>query len=333
MQVDDEIPEEIKNLYDKVIKPKLPVRATLVHERFAEYLKVKEKKTIRSLTERIESAFSSDGQYSNIKDHPFEEEIILIIHKIMEDDRWGIYFPLLNTKRANVMLDKVSDNQITSDVFSIIRLQPEQINKLGDLSRNKNMDKIIELGTIALSDEQQRNSDFQFKHAIGKHIETLIKNKIGDELGTYSIGVKDVQNGQDIVISNEDQPVYYIEVKSRWDERNSITMSRNQFMNAIKNKDNYALCSVDMTKYKVGDQDRYNVEDTSLIFDRIKFVNTIGISIEPLISGIFLKNDIETEITLTGDYKATIPQTIIQEGSNIDEFVNNLIEELKLNNK
>lgn len=330
LQIDEGIPEEIKDLFDKVTKPKLPIRSSLVLDAFADYLKVKEKKSIRALTEKIESVFSSDGQYSNIKDHPFQEDIIFIIHKIMDDDKWGYYFPLLNTKRANVMLDKVSDNQITSDVFSIIRLQPDQINKLGDLSRNKHMDRIIELGIIALDDEQQRNTDFQFKHAIGKHIENLIKDKIGVDLAMFSVDVQDVQNGQDIVISKENRPVYFIEVKSRWDERNSITMSKNQFMNAIEHKDKYALCSVDMTKYKIGDQERYKVEDTTIIFDRIKLVKTIGNSLEPLISGILLKNDIETEITLTGDYKATIPQTIIQGGDDLDKFVNDLIGTLQV---
>lgn len=107
-------------------------------------------------------------------------------------------------------------------------------------------------------------------------------------------------------------------------------MSKNQFSNAVANKENYSPCCVDMTDYKIGEAERYKVADVSIIFDRIRFINTIGYELEPLINGIMLTSDTENEITLTGDYKATIPQRLIKAGLNIDAFAKVLLSKHKL---
>ncbi|MBK6481570.1 MAG: DUF3883 domain-containing protein [Chitinophagaceae bacterium] len=145
-----------------------------------------------------------------------------------------------------------------------------------------------------------------------------------------SLEVKDVQNGQDIVISRNEEEIYYVEVKSRWISANSITMSMPQFTNAATNKNKYSLCCVEMSDYKVGSPERYQVDDVNIIFDRIKILNNIGEEIDPLISGIMKAIDTENDITLTGDYRATIPQRLIRNGDDIDKFVAYLINKLKL---
>ena len=75
LKVDDNIPTEIKDLYDKVVKPDYPIRANLVHENFEEYLKNKQKKTARDLTEKIESKFFDESLHFSINDHEFKKEI------------------------------------------------------------------------------------------------------------------------------------------------------------------------------------------------------------------------------------------------------------------
>lgn len=331
LKVDNGIPKEIKDYYDQVVKPDLPIRTNLILDRFSEYLQTKTIQTINGLTNEIETVFTENGQYSNISDHPFKKEILAIINKITTDSNWGDYFPILNAKRANVMLETISDETTKDDVFSIITLESSKILQLGQLARNPNLSRIIELGQMALIEESKQRSDFDFKHAIGKKIESLIKEKIGKELEGFKVAVEDVQNGQDIIIRMNQKDLYYIEVKSRWNSESSIMMSKNQFTNAANNKTIYSLCCVEMSDYKVGEEERYQVDDVNIIFDRIKIINTIGNELEPLISGILVTTDKENEITLTGDYKATIPQRLIKTGSNIDDFVTFLIPKLELN--
>jgi hypothetical protein len=61
--------------------------------------------------------------------------------------------------------------------------------------------------------------------------------------------INDIQNGQDIVIRYNDNIVYYIEVKSKWNFNQPAHMSTNQMRQAVLNHDKYALCCVDLTNY------------------------------------------------------------------------------------
>jgi len=330
LKTEHNIPDELKQYYDDIVNPNLPIKSTLIRRDFSKYLINKEIKSARSLGEAIESVLSNDGQYTDVIGHKFQKKIYAILQKIIQDSAWASYFSALNARRANIVLDSVSDDSIIGDVFSIVSLDPGQINKLGNLARNKNLDQIIALGMQALEDNSKKDSDFLFKKAIGTRIEALIRNKIGTDLSQFDIVPKDVQNGQDIVISLAGVEVFYIEVKSRWNSDNSIMMSKNQFLNAAKNKDIYSLCCVEMSNYKTNEPERYEVEDVNVIFDRIKFCNTIGTELEPLINGMLVNTDINNDITLTGDYKATIPQRIIKTGQSLDEFIMYLISRLNL---
>ena len=125
-----------------------------------------------------------------------------------------------------------SNAETKNDLFSIIGLEPKQIALLGELAKQTDLERIINLGKIALEEEKRDKQDFQFKHAIGTHIEKLVRDKIGADLNNFKIIVRDEQGGQDIVVEYNESIVYYIEVKSRWDIRNSISMSALQMKNS-----------------------------------------------------------------------------------------------------
>ena len=224
---------------------------------------------------------------------------------------------------------RISDNETKNDLFAIIGLDKNKIALLGQLAKQDDLERIINLGIEAIEDEKRNKADFQFKHTIGTHIEKLIREKIGKDLTNFKVEVREQQGGQDIVVEHNNSVVYFIEVKSRWDSRNSITMSPTQMKNAVANKSNYSLCCVDMTDYKTGDKDRYNVTDIEVIFDRINVLNDIGNRIEPLLDGVLAVKDFENEVSLSGDYRGTIPQSIVKTGNSIDNFVTHLIEVLK----
>ena len=366
LKIDGDILPELKEMYDRICRPKLPLDATLVHTHFEKYLTLKEVRTSKSLGTELEATFSDNGQYQNINQHPYQTDIITIIKHMTSDGAWADYFPHLSGRKANIMLDRASGD-LKGAMFKIMNLSTEKANALSQLVEKENfeqilaglqvsehmqkllekmenlpgeqvealekfaesghLEQIISMGLSAWEEQKRSDSDFAFKHAIGKRIESLIKEKIGQELILYSVDVRDIQNGQDIVIRKELEEIFYIEVKSRWKSSNSIMMSKNQFKHAAANKDKYSLCCVEMSDYKIGEPGRYEIEDINIIFDRITFINTIGHEIEPLVQGIFNSTDTENEITLTGDYKATIPQRLIKTGASLDTFVNYLTTE------
>lgn len=361
LKVDREIPSELKDIYNRICSPNDPIDSKLVLHGFEIYLENQEERTSKSLGSEIESILSGDGYYHNINSHPYQNDIIRIIELITAKEYLQQYFPQLNIRKANIMLDRLSgptrssmfkimnlssdkvnvlgklaekedfekiielglsaSNQMRAVLDKLVALPPAQVDALGEISNNGYLEKLIALGLSALEDEHRTKADFQFKYEIGKRIESLIKDRINEGLVKYRVEVEDVQNGQDIIIFKEAEAIFFIEVKSRWKASSSIMMSKNQFMNAAKNKEKHSLCCVEMSDYKIGDPSRYTVDNVSIIFDRIKFVNTVGTELAPLVMGIFKSTDVENEITLTGDYKATIPQRLVKSGLDINEFI------------
>jgi len=329
LKLDGGIPDELKTLYDDIVSPTKPIRDTLILDGFSSFLKDAETKYSNSLGGSIEKVFQDEMPYTLINNHPHKKDILLIIKKISDDNKWARYFPSIEGEKAAIMMARISDNETKNDLFAIIGLDKNKIALLGQLAKQDDLERIINLGIEAIEDEKRNKADFQFKHTIGTHIEKLIREKIGKDLTNFKVEVREQQGGQDIVVEHNNSVVYFIEVKSRWDSRNSITMSPTQMKNAVANKSNYSLCCVDMTDYKTGDKDRYNVTDIEVIFDRINVLNDIGNRIEPLLDGVLAVKDFENEVSLSGDYRGTIPQSIVKTGNSIDNFVTHLIEVLK----
>lgn len=332
LKIDKNISEKLKDLYDNIFKnnsdtSKYPIRYFLIHNDFKDFLPHKEEKTSESLGQEIESLLKIQDN-TNINQSPYIKHILEIIKLISDNPEWKKYFPIIESKKASIMLDRISDNETKEDLFSIIGLEKEKISLLGNLSKKENFEKIIELGTQLLEEEEFKKTDFQFKHTIGTHIEKLVREEIKYDLKTFEVKVQEQQGGQDITIIYKGEIIYYIEVKSRWDSRNSITMSPLQMQRAVENQTKYSLCCVDMTDYKVDKEDRYKVSDINDIFDRIYILSNIGSKIEPILEGILSVKDIENEISISGDYKGVIPQTIVKEGSNIKSFIDMLITKI-----
>jgi len=331
LKLDGNIPDDLKDLYDDIVNPSKLIRSTLVLEGFGSSIKDGETKYSKSLGDSIEKVFQDEMPLTQINEHPRKKEILWIIKKIADDDKWAKYFPTIEEKKAIIMMARISDNETKNDLFSIIGLEKRKIALLGKLSRRDDLERLIALGEEAIEEENRNNADFIFKHTIGTHIEKLIREKIGSDLTNFKIEVHEQQGGQDIIVEYNNNIVYYIEVKSRWDIRNSITMSPLQMENSVINKSKYSLCCVDMTNYKVGEADRYNVSDINIILDRINVLNDIGDRIAPLLTGVLAVKDLDNEITLSGDYRGTIPQSIVKLGEPIDDFVNHLIPFIRNN--
>lgn len=323
LKVDDNIPEAIKDIYDQIVKPNFPVRANLIHKEFAKYLKVQDKKTIRNLTEKIETVFFETSQFTAIENHPFKEYIIDIIQKFKTTDEYEKYFPIVFSKRSSILVELADGD----DSFSILSLDSSKIKKLAELGKNPNIEEIINLGKEAFIQKQQENANFQHKYTIGTHIENVLRKAITTLIPTtIKADIKNVQDGQDIVILINTVPVYFIEVKSRWDANSSVRMSKNQTLRAFEQKENYSLCSIDMTNYK--GENKYKVEDINEIKNLIKFNTDIGNNVSHLIDVLNKSSEPET-IHLDGDFRTLIPQTYIGTGIDLTEFETFIVDYLK----
>jgi hypothetical protein len=162
----------------------------------------------------------------------------------------------------------------------------------------------------------------------------LIREKLSSELqdrvsfkNDESVETTNIQGGQDIVVFLDNNPIYFIEVKSRWNSDSSVLMSKLQLQRAVEENKRYSLCSVDVSKYS-GNNDKYNLS-VEEILPLTKFVNNIGINIEPLIESNLFAEKNSLELIHLIDYRGIIPQEIIKEGSDFNNFINSLL--IKIN--
>jgi len=326
---DIEIMPEIKILYNKVTKDE--IEEDLIYKEFNEFVAEDRFITNKYLTNQIEEIFFNTD-IRDINEHPFKDDILKIISKL-SDSKYKDLFQILDREKAKLMLDVVTNENTKDDIFSIVTLKESDLKKLGKLVQEDNFSAILNAATALLELQKENEADFHHKHEIGTYIESLIRQKLSDELqDRVSFGDKEtettnIQGGQDIVIFLDGNPVYFIEVKSRWNSQNSVSMSKLQLQRSVEQNQRYALCAVDITRY-TGTNDRYKLS-TIEILPLTKFVTNIGNTIKPLIEdNLEAEKEQEKSIHLI-DYRGIIPQDIIQSGNDFDNFIDLLTATIK----
>lgn len=326
---DIDVLEKIKDLYLKVIKT--DIRDSLIYKELNGFIPKDQCITNKWLTNQIEDIFFNTD-INNINSHPFKADILDIISKIRNKE-YAELFPRLDDKKANLMLEIVTNEATKDDIFSIVTLNESQLNRLGKLVQEENFESLLNKASELLEQQQQKDSDFRHKYEIGTNIENLIREKLNDDLhhritfdNKKTIDAADIQGGQDIIILLDQKPFYYIEVKSRWSSVNSVAMSKLQLQRAVEENEIYALCSVDITRY-TGSNNRYNLPIEEIV-PLTKFVTNIGKSIKPLIEENLIAERNQDKLIHLVDYRGVIPQDIIQKGNNFHTFIDSLIVKL-----
>lgn len=318
---------KISDLYNRTSNK--IIEASIAPVNFNELLIDNEEVTNKSLATAIEEVFF-ETDIHDINEHPFKEDILNIISKL-NTSFYKELFPRLDDRKANLMLEIVTNENTKDDIFSIVTLKEEQLKKLGKIVQLPNFDEILSQAENAIRLENERKSDFAHKHKIGTYIESKIREKLNEAIASKiqvdkdrSLDAEDVQGGQDIIIYYEDLPLYFIEVKSRWDSRNSVSMSKLQLEKASENSNKYSLISVDITKFQ-GSSNRYELPLEEII-PLIKVVNDIGQNIHPLITNNLVAERDQSSTVKLVDYRGIINQDFINSGSDFDSFLNRLID-------
>ncbi len=325
---DIDIASEIKDLYNKVTK--YEIRKDLVYKEFNEFIAEDRFIDCKYLTTEIEKIFF-ETDINNINEHPFKVEILNII-KSLKEKKYAEFFPRLDDKKANVMLEVVTDENTKDDIFSIVTLEKSDLKKLGQLVQKDNFSALLDKATDLLQQQTETEADFHHKHEIGTYIERLIREKLSDELkdrisfDNKETETTNIQGGQDIVILLDKTPVYFIEVKSRWNSQNSVSMSKLQLQRSVEENERYALCVVDITRY-IGENDRYKLS-TDEILPLTKFVTNIGDTIKPLIEDNLEAEKQQDKLIHLIDYRGIIPQDIIQAGYDFKSFIDVILKNI-----
>lgn len=289
------VPEEMATIYSAIFGKDL--KETWIDADFENLVTLAEDKP-EDIAKTIESSLVADmKQESN--DRKFEKIVRTIVLKIAESSEWENWFGQINDKKATYTFSMKS-GKAQKSLFSLMDIEDDNLDRLAKLSESGNIELMLDKMERQQELEHENEARFSHLHAIGKHIEDVLREKIGSDLVQVENPTKtegntiaeDVQNGQDIIVrvkkNDEWTDVFYVEVKSKWDFTEPAHMSTRQVRMAALHPNEYALCCVDLRTHK--DEDLENLPAETII-GCTKVKMGIGDILNPLVREILAADD------------------------------------------
>lgn len=317
-----ELPEDLIKLYKSVFGKDL--RKELVDDRFVSFVPF-ETLDAKMLAKRIED---------ELADKKFESDDVLDIINRLEEEEWQEWFPRINEKKADLFMKAVKP-ECKDGVFKLMKIDdPNMLEQLAKLAEDPNLDEILRKGREVMIAEHNKQADFAFKKDLGQYVEDFIRKELSKAFNNnpncINVKISDIQHGQDFIIFQDENPLYYLEVKSRWGADQSVMMSPLQMQQSVKHASAYSLCCVDMTGL-YENVERHEYPPIEEVIPRIHCMTNIGMLNEPLISSVKEEQNQET-VHIGGDYKCIVPQSVIKSSSvPFDGMLQAIIRKIKEN--
>lgn len=256
--------------------------------------------------------------------------IEIITHLDRENSLWKYWFPNIDNNKAKIFLERINGEEERKHIYSVVKTDPYTLKACAELCESENRSLLIKKLHELIEQEKARNARMNHLSIIGKHIEEALTENI--EKGLVSVDIKnketdcqveDIQNGQDIVVSLKSpeglKPVFFVEVKSKWNFDEPAHMSTNQIRQAAKHPDEYALCCVDLRPYK--DKDLLSLTDEEII-GSTKVKMRIGYELQPLVANIIeadgKSEDVQIKIS---DYRSNMGAKVFEIGEPFDKLI------------
>lgn len=272
---------------------------------------------------------------NNIEDRMEEAEfkskyVLDIINYIDESPKWGKWFPKIANQKADIFMKQVKP-ECKDSIYQLMKVEdPEKLAQLADIVQVPNLEKLLKLAQQELMKKLNDEARFKFKESLGIYVENAIQKKLSSFFKQNIPGILKVENcqyGQDLIVSYNNEPVYFIEVKSRWISNSPVNMSRSQMFESVEESDRYALCYVDMSNNKISSSGIHQYPEFSLLKDNIRFIDNIGSLNKECIDSVRCS---EEKVYIGGDYKCVVPHKVIKEnGLMIDEFLERMVSKIK----
>lgn len=290
----------------------------------------------------IEEKLQPNKRFIPVKDLSADvvNNVLMLVEKISErPDTWGQWLPNINAVKEEILMHKFQNEKTRSSLFSILTKDEATIELLGDLAKIENLEDLVKKGLEKQQEERRRNAHMDYITRIGLLIQDLIQNQLDIELANLievkrseedtHLTTQEEQNGQDFIIYKNGQPIYFIEVKSKWDENGRFALTKNQTEKCAIEKRRYAVVSVNVDRYKnkheIDDELNIRFEDLN---EFIHINDDLGSYFEKLVQENINKSESNDPKLI--EFRGSIPQRIIDtEGKKFDDFIHHLIEILR----
>ena len=329
------IPEKMKDIYNKITSTQektIEIRKELFDHEFGKIAPTNATYEIVLFGKKIMDEISKSGKYLNEIDSYEHKDLIMdIINNFDEEtegEKWKEAFETIYKDIPSLLAKLVLNKDNRESMIKIMKVKDKtRLNKVAEIINNENLIHIWELGKAAWIEEENKQHDFNKKKELGNYVEDYLRRELKDILKDNKVEAKvdDVQGGQDIIVSINDEPIYYIEVKSRWVVADSVMMSSTQLERSVEQKDCYSLFAVNMIGFN-GENVKKHIYPKLIddFLSRIRIVPNIGKLNEEILP---TKRDSNEQVHIGGDYKAIVPQNLItNESISYSSFLSDVLK-------
>jgi hypothetical protein len=333
---DDVIDEDFKNKFDTITSSN--IRSQLAFPGFEGFLQHPGSVTGYFLGGLIETALNKERKFIPVENETIDT-VLQLIEKISErPGTWGQWLPNINGVKEEILMHKFKNEKTRSSLFSILTKKEETIELLGDLANIDNLKDLIKKGKEWQLAETRNNSHLEYISYIGLTIQDIIQKQLDVALAHLvlvlkseedkELVTKEEQNGQDFIIYKNNQPIYFLEVKSKWDENGRFSLSKNQTEKCASEKKRYAVISVNVDRYKRENRIDFDNIPFEHLKPFIKVNNDLGEEFEKLVLENLSKNEANDPKLV--EFRGSIPQKRIDTtGLAFDDFLEDLIKYIK----
>lgn len=311
------VPDELKknaNVNDKLFELYSQVfgedlRNKCVHERFEtfyeKYSEQDHQFTPQSVAKEIQNKLS-DGKYS---DTVLLDIIDLTEQSDNDNIQWQSLFKDIYDQRESIRYNLGSPTERKAINKMMKQKNPALLEMMANVSERRDAENVIS----TLQDTILRMDHDAHIKMLGEYVETHIQEYLAENLAGVGVNVRNEQDGKDLVLSKEGYSDYYVEIKSRWIDKEPVVMSKKQFENAVNHPDDYALISAQMWTFnqkRVEEKERVSLDEMK---ERIRILDNIGIleaDLRKRVDDAF-RGD-ESDIRAVGDYGVHVPQNIFK---------------------
>lgn len=326
---EDELSYELADLYCKVKKEDL--RDIWVDTDFAQFVladKIDKAKDIASIIESLLIEVYENSGHTVVSSH-----IIDIIQKIESktdaSSLWKGWFKRIDEKKADLNWHIVPEES-KSSFYRLMKVAQNKslLEDLADISENVS---VLNQFKDFLKKHKQEEAEFKFKHELGKYIEYMVREKLGEELKellSFSPTIQDQQCGQDIVVKFDGKEVFFIECKAKWNFNEPAHMSKLQIQQACREHDRYALCAIDLTGFNALHEEHFPSIDEFVnhIHVHLNIAKELGDQVKPLLE---MKEEIsEEQMTISAQYQSNIPKKVFVNHIGFEVLLNAIIKEI-----
>lgn len=335
LKIDKVLDEDFKLKHKEITEKE--IKDHLLLPQFMKFISHTNEVEGEQLGHEIETKLSFDKDFLRLLKDSSKVPVLLDLIKFISksNSKWSLWLPNINAVKEEILMTKFKDENTRLSLFSILSIDSkERINLLGELAKVDDLKSLIKAGKEKQREDRRKSAHLQYINDIGIRIQNLIQNQLDIELRDTIRDLMSVseekmesveeQNGQDFIIYKSGKPIYYIEVKSRWDSTGIVTLSKRQVEKCAENKDCYAVITVNVADYK----SRNNTVDENISFEDLLndvYVNIdLGDNFEKLIKENQIYEKIQENTKLI-DFRGHIPQERIKSKSiNFNDFIKKL---------